>query len=331
MEPLNIFYEEPETDRWFKYDRFPRRVIRRIYRGRPIPSGQFLVFYNLIQGLKKLGIPFRLNDYKYIKAHPEEIACIIGRDQVLDKISWKNPIVFGAAFGINPVTHPDILSKYPIVRLLVPGPWVKDFFNPYGEKNVAVWPVGIDTEIYRPGPDDKKFDFLIYNKIRWDKEKMDKELIVPIKKTLSNANLSFREITYGSYKPVELKAMLTEAKFAIFICEHETQGIAYQQILASGIPMLAWDRGGFWQDPYWYPDRIRYEPVTAVPYWDERCGVKFTGFDDFEDALPRFLKTANSPMGFDPRAFIMDNLTLEICANNYVQIIEEIKTSIGKM
>jgi glycosyltransferase involved in cell wall biosynthesis len=329
MEPLNIFYEEPEADRWFKYDRFPRRIIRRIYRGRPIPSGQFLVFYNLLKGLKKLGIPFRLNDYKYISAHPDEVACIIGRDQVLDKINWKNPIVFGAAFGINPVAHPDILSTYPIVRLLVPGPWVKDFFRPYGENNVTVWPVGIDTESWKPSPVAKKVDFLIYNKIRWDKEKMDQDLVTPIKETLSNAQLSFTELKYGSYTPDDLKARLAESRFAIFICEHETQGIAYQQILASGIPVLAWDRGGFWQDPYWYPNTIRFQPVTSVPYWDERCGVKFNAVDDFEDALSEFLKTVASPAGFDPRAFIMDNLTLEICAYKYAQIINEIKMSIG--
>ena len=108
--PLNIFYEEPDPDRWVKYDRYPRRIIRRIFRGKPKKSGQFLVFYNLIQGLKKLNIPYRINDYRHIVKNPKEVACIIGRDGVLDKIEWKNPIAFGSAFGINPVSHPDILT-----------------------------------------------------------------------------------------------------------------------------------------------------------------------------------------------------------------------------
>ena len=34
----------------------------------------------------------------------------------------------------------------------------------------------------------------------------------------------------------------------VFLCEHENQDIAYQQALACGVPILAWDRGGYWQD-----------------------------------------------------------------------------------
>ena len=36
-EPLNLFYEEPEPDRWFPFDRYPRRVIRTIVRGASEP------------------------------------------------------------------------------------------------------------------------------------------------------------------------------------------------------------------------------------------------------------------------------------------------------
>ena len=32
---LNIFYEEQEGDRWLSFDRYPRRVIRRIVRAGP--------------------------------------------------------------------------------------------------------------------------------------------------------------------------------------------------------------------------------------------------------------------------------------------------------
>eukprot|EP01037_Dinobryon_pediforme_P013983 gene13983-14100_t len=305
-----------ESDRWFTYDRYPRRLIRRIFRGKPVPSGQYLVFFNLIQGLKKIGIPFRLNDYKYIQANPSEIACIIGRDHLLDIISWKNPIVFGAAFGINPVANPDILEKYPIRKLLVPGQWVKEFFTPYGDDNVIVWPVGIDTAQWVPSSREKKIDFLIYNKIRWDKEKMKRELVDPVKKYLAHSNFSFTELCYGEYKPDELKERLALAKYAIFLCEHETQGIAYQQILASGVPVLAWDRGGFWQDPYWYPHRIKFQPVTSVPYWDNRCGVKFQAYADFGQQLNRFLGIAESANGFDPRAFINENLTIYLFTYN---------------
>jgi hypothetical protein len=328
MEPLNLFYEEPENDRWLKYDRYPRRIVRRIYRGKPVPSGQFLVFYNLIAGLKKLNISYRLNDYRYCKAHPAEIACVIGRDQVLDKTDWKNPIIFGAAFGINPVAHPDILKKYPIKKLLVPGTWVKEFFSPYGDENVIVWPVGIDTDRWKPSVGSKTTDVLIYNKIRWDQAVLENTLVGPVKEQLTARGLSYKEIKYGHYKPEALEKLIAECKFGIFLCEHETQGIAYQQMLAGGLPLLAWDRGGFWQDPSWYPHTIQFKPVTSVPYWDERCGLKFQSFAGFGAQLDNFL-SLNDENRFDPRAYILENLTLAACAANYVQVVKALKQDLG--
>ena len=282
------------------------------------------MYYNLIKGLNLLKHPYRVNDYRYIHKHPEEIACIIGKDEALFNHDWENPIVFGAAFGINPVKNPDILQEFPIKKLIVPCKWLKQMFLPYGKGNIAVWPVGIDTEMWKPAGQPKKTDFLIYNKIRWDKENMDKALVRPVKDALQAHKLSFAELTYGSYKPADLKQALAQCRYAIFFCEHETQGIAYQQMLSAGVPVLAWDRGGYWQDPNWYPDKIKFSPVSSVPYWDNTCGVKFTGIANFALRLKEFLTKADEG-GFKPREYILDNLTLAKCAQNYVDIVNSVK------
>ena len=51
---------------------------------------------------------------------------------------------------------------------------------------------------------------------------------------------------------------------------------AYQEALASNLPVLAWDQGE-WLDPA----RPRYSdaPVaaTSVPYFSEACGLRFKG------------------------------------------------------
>ncbi|MGA8216344.1 MAG: hypothetical protein WB799_22325, partial [Candidatus Sulfotelmatobacter sp.] len=69
MQTLNLFYEEPDSDRWLPLDRYPRGLIRRILRGKPRPGGQTRVFLNLCAGLDKLGISYRVNDYRYIERH----------------------------------------------------------------------------------------------------------------------------------------------------------------------------------------------------------------------------------------------------------------------
>ena len=54
---LNLFYEEPDGDRWLPFDRYPRRIVRRIVRGRTRPGGQKRVFLNLCAGLDRLRLP----------------------------------------------------------------------------------------------------------------------------------------------------------------------------------------------------------------------------------------------------------------------------------
>ena len=105
----------------------------------------------------------------------------------------------------------------------------------------------------------------------------------------------------------------------IFLCEHETQGIAYQQALSSGVPILAWDRGGFWRDPAYFPHKVVFEPVTSVPFWDDRCGRRFSDFTDFEMKWNAFWMEMQDNC-FKPRDYILENLTLEKCARDYVEI-----------
>ena len=327
LKPLNLFYSEPDPDRFFKYDRYPRKVIRRIIRGKPQPGGVMMIAINLMKGFDKLGVPYRFNDFGYIRKHPFEIACIIGKHQVLFERKWKNPVIFGAGIYSHPIECPDLLTLHPNVkRVLVPGDWMKDMFAPYYGDKVTAWPVGTDSDLWRPNEKGKKFDFLIYYKIRWEHEKQQTELIEPILKALDDRNLTWHFIKYGNYNQDELIDKVGVSKAVIFLCEHETQGLAYQQILATNTPILAWDRGGFWQDPYYYPHRVQYQPVSSVPYWDERCGITFQGANDFNMKLDSFLSGRGK---FKPRDYFMENLTLEICAEKYLKIYEEVEEEIG--
>jgi hypothetical protein len=109
----------------------------------------------------------------------------------------------------------------------------------------------------------------------------------------------------------------------IFLCEHESQGIAYLQALSCGVPILAWDRGGPWQDPEYYPHKIVFEPVTSVPYWDNCCGCRFDDIGAFEVAWHGFWRDAQAG-AFKPRDYVIKNLTLEKCAGDYLRIVESI-------
>lgn len=273
----------------------------------------------------QLGVPFRENDFAYARRHPEEPVCIIGKPHVLDMIEWKNPILFGAAVMSHPIDDPNLLQRRPIRKILVPGDWMRKMCEPYWGDKVEAWPVGIDTDLWRPTPEVKReYDFLIYDKVRWEHESYEKELIDPIRAELIKQGLSFTEIRYGHYKEEEFHSILKKIKAIIFLCEHETQGIAYQQALSMDIPILAWDRGGFWQDPFYFPARVRYEPVSSVPYWCETAGIRFMGAGEFKSKLSDFQKMA-ADNKFEPRKFILSNLTLKTAAQAYLHHLESIK------
>jgi Glycosyl transferases group 1 len=328
MKPLNLFYEEPDRDRFFPFDRYPRRIIRRLVRGKPRPGGQARVFLNLCAGLDKLGIPYRVNDYRYIKNHPEEVACIIGKPHVLDKIKWQNPILFGAAVFSHPIDDPNLFDRLPVRKMLVPGEWMRKMCEPvYGDR-VLAWSVGIDTAQWAPTPiEQKDIDFLLYDKVRWEHEKYEQELINSIHTHLENRGLQVTTIRYGFYREENFHALLKRSKAMIFLCEHETQGIAYQQALSCNVPILAWDRQGFWQDPAYFPHKVQFAEVSSVPYWSDRCGIKFQNIQEFPEHLDAFLLQLNHQQ-FSPRDYILENLTLEKCAQRYVEILKTIQSEL---
>jgi hypothetical protein len=319
---LYIFYEQVEKDRWFKYDRYPRRIISRLIRGKT-HSGYKMVAEELMRGLDLLNIPYRLNDYKYIQNHPEQLACII-TTYVLEKYSWQNPILLGASIFPHPIDFPDLLQKYPTIqKIVIPCGWMKNMFAPYFGGKVEIWPVGINTTKWDVLKKSDEFDFLIYDKIRWDHKKMEVELVHPLTDVLNRNKLTYQFIRYGQYNHKQLKQKLRNSRAVIFLCEHESQGLAYQQILSTDTPILAWDRGGYWQDPNYFPEKVQFQPVSSVPYWSDECGEKFASVEEFPAKLELFLQRASAG-SYAPRKYILDNLTLEKASSAYNNIATSI-------
>ena len=321
---LNIFYREPDVDRWLPYDRYPRRIIRRVVRGKARPGSQMRVFLNLCAGLDRIGVQYRFNDYRYAKQNPGVLACIIGKPYVLDEMEWKNPILFGASGYSHPSDNPRLFERLPIKKVLVPGPWMKEMCEPFWGDKVDFWPVGIDTDLWHPsGSERKSIDVLLYDKVRWQHDNFETSLIEPIRATLRGNRRSFREIRYGFYEEHDFLAALRQCRTMIFLCEHETQGIAYQQALSCDVPILAWDRGGPWRDPAYYPNKVQFEPVTSVPYWEDRCGMRFSDVSEFRPVWHQFWDKYNARR-FRPRQYVIDNLTLQACARRYANFAQEL-------
>lgn len=319
-DPLLLYYQEPDPDRWLPGDRYPRRLIRRLVRGAPQPGGQQRVAINLCAGLDQLGVPYRFNDFRAARRSPDTPVGIIGKGHLLDEHRWRNPILFGASVMSHPLADPTLLERHPnIRRVLVPGAWMRTMCAPYWGDRVHAWPVGIDTDLWAPLPQAApEFDVLVYDKIRWEHDRYSAELLQPILSHLERAGLKVARIRYGYYREAEFYSLVRRSRSMIFLCEHETQGIAYQQTLACNVPILAWERRGCWQDPEYYPHRVKFEPVSTVPYWDERCGATFAGAASFAAAFDAFWPHVTQGH-YSPRTYVLENLTLAHCARLYLQ------------
>lgn len=68
--------------------------------------------------------------------------------------------------------------------------------------------------------------------------------------------------------------------------------------------------------------------MSSVPYWDERCGAKFPDIAGFEAGWDDFWAGCAGG-AFDPRGFVLDNLTLEQRALQYYEIALSIMRAEG--
>lgn len=322
MSRLCLYYtKEPERDRWLPGDRFIRPVIRRILRGAPRPGGVDKVFINLCKGLDLLNISYEVN-MPFRKLREDDLVGVLGRGcNCLNGYKQRNKIVAGIGLMTHPSEWPTLCEEYPVVKYLQHSDWANNVYKPFFGDRCTIWPVGIDTDFWRPLLKDKTTDFLIYDKINWNYEQMSKKLLAPIREILTARDLSFEEIRYGFYRPRDYRSALQRCRAMIFLCEHESQGIAYQECLSSGVPILAWDQGQC-LDPNRFTWGEPLIPATSVPYWGDRCGVKFKDIEGFKHKLEEFLAKLNDNQ-FLPREYILENLTLEKCAQNYVDILQQ--------
>lgn len=317
------FTSPPETDRWVPGDRWVRPLARRILRGRPRPGGVEKVFINLCLGLDRLGVAYETN-LPFSSLRPGDLLGVLGRGRgCLEGYRSRQPLVAGIGLMTHPSEWPTLFEDYPVACYLQHSPWAADVYRRHYGDRCATWPVGIDTQAWKPsGPSaSKPVDFLIYEKFRWEIPRLDAEFLAPITEALRRRGQSFRLLRYGSYQPSQFQEALAACKAAIFLSSHESQGIACLEAMASDVPILAWDPGrcldparSAWGDPE--------IPASSVPFFSAACGLTFRDLGEFERQLPVY-SDGVAAGAYAPRDFILEGLTVEKCSARFVEILRE--------
>jgi hypothetical protein len=255
-----------------------------------------------------------VNDFGLATKHPTYPIGVAGFPTVLHQVSLPNPRIFGPGdFG-----YPDsavVVAKDSRNKILIqPSEWITEYYRPYCGDKLLTWPVGIDLKAW---PDltshVKTYDVLVYDKIRWNVSAEQNRVLEPVSRRLRDMGLSYCVLRYGEHTLGEFRAKLRSSRSMIFLCEHETQGLACEEAMASNLPILAWDEGVL-ADPlqrrFAQPNLV----VSSVPYFDERCGERFR-IADFDLKLDLFWHRLPA---YRPREYVKESLSMAVAAESYM-------------
>ena len=258
-------------------------------------NGPHKVVKNLLMSLDQEKIEYAINEEKYehnFLLQYNDIAHEKHSKIELDTCIIGPQVWLFDTYGQFLIEHQDYYKK-----MIAPSQWVKDkFINKFNlpENKISVWPVGIETFNNQRNI---TYDCLIYFKRRKQKE------LDAVKQFLDSKNLTYKMVEYGGYGEDGFKDLVNQAKFCFLINGTESQGIAVQEIMSMGVPIIAWDI------KEWLDQGEAYRvPATSIPFWDERCGEKFYTIDNLEKTFDKFYAIIND---YNPKAFVKDNLSFE--------------------
>jgi hypothetical protein len=253
------------------------------------------VYVNLIKGLDLIKIDYSINRAS------EFNGCLNNHRHF-----WPNlpeNTLMGPNLVVNPPDDAELFSRFK--NILVPSNIVMDNYKKFDEANSTnffVHASGIDTDLW----DVKKNidrDCLIYFKNR------DEQELEELKRILSDKNITYYILKYGSYHEEQLKEILTKVKFTILLTNTESQGIGYMEILSTNTPCFVYNKI--------YDDgKLR---GISTPYFNEECGIIYdNNIADSSEKLTEFIDRLNE---FNPRNYILNDFTLIKSAKKYVNFL----------
>jgi hypothetical protein len=132
-------------------------------------------------------------------------------------------------------------------------------------------------------------------------------------------------VQYGSYNETDFKNQLADTKFVIWIGSHESQGYAFQETLASNVPILLWEAPSMHvecskENRYNYASyRDKHSLfATTANVWSAECGIKFYEAWELDTKFQQMKERLDS---FTPRKYIESKLSLK---EAYVNLLKTV-------
>lgn len=293
--------------------RILRYTKRTLYR-QQVRTGFYTAFLALVNSLKGIGCDVRVNNFMAARKRPYYPIGLAGYPSIVNKIDLPNPRIFGPGDFGTPPASVAVAANPRFKKLIQPSDWSTEMYRSFCGDRMLTWFVGIDTKkLPDLSKERKDFDFIVYDKIRWRRNERGPSILNRITGHLDAMGRSYTVLRYGHHHHYQFLHALRRSRAMIFICEHETQGLAYQEAMSCNIPVLAWDEGKL-VDPTLKPYVNANMVITSVPYFDNECGMKFT-MVNFEQIYDEFWQKLSR---FNPRHYVENNLSPELSATHYL-------------
>lgn len=286
-----------------------RALFRRL-RGKQINTGFYEAFLAIDTGLRRLGYDVHINDFESARRDPSYPIALAGYPEVFAHVDLPNPMIFGPGDPGYPDAAANIAQKSSTRFIIQPSDWFVEYYRPYCGDKMLRCPVGIDVENlsdYADAPN--SCDVVVYDKIRWNREKIVSNVLDPLLSLLNERGLNYEILRYGEHKQDAYFDSLRRGRSMAFICEHETQGLACEEAMAMNVPVFAWDEGVL-IDPKQRQFASEDLVVSSVPYFDERCGMTFKAANMARN-FDAFWATLST---YEPREYVRENLNLAATA-----------------
>lgn len=277
--------------------------------------GPGAVVRNLKAGLEEIGVEILRQP-----GGADFFGCLQNPGRLYDRIP--HHALMGPNLFVVPSEAQYLVEKYQ--NFIVPSDWVKTLYESFPvmrHKTIQTWPVGIDTATWKPSPGPKECDYFVYQK--HTPGDIGEEISFTLKD--QHGLRSGGWLNYGIYKETDLKELCDRCRFAVLVTDTESQGIAYMQILSSGLPCFVVDKRSW---SYNGPGAIQ-AAASSVPYFDKNtCGITVPsrgqiGMNESDEAeLARFVKNVDKSV-YSPREYILENHTLAQGATDYMRLIRK--------
>ena len=245
----------------------------------------------------------------------ESYDIIYSPSQVINTSKYPNKkFIFGPHFSVFPDQKLHYINnKYNNSIYIQPSDWAnQSWVNMKADQFIPIktFSFPVNTEKFRQVHNDREKVYIYF------KRRKPEELNY-VKCFLDNKKIEYKIFDYvQKYEEHDYLQYLQNSKYGIILDAHESQGFATEEALSCNVPLLVWNTKHMSQE---YGSKYNDIPCSSIPYWDERCGEFFYEKEDFEKTFDIFIHKLET---YQPRQYILDNLTAEKCGNNFKKIFK---------